>query len=245
MKIPFVTRFGILVSVTALNLAFLPVLNGQTTNPPPNPTGSSENSKVDESSTAERHDAALGNSTDQTGTLDKTPSKNPSTASTERKSTEQSNSPENKNGSSLAKSDQKFIEDAAQGGMTEVQLGQIAQEKGASPDVKQFGSRMVADHSKANDELKFLAQQKGVSVPNALDHKHQALVDHFRKLSDPAFDRAYVHNMVKDHQEDAAEFQKVSTSAQDPDVKAFASKTLNVIQSHLADVQNIQTKIGK
>jgi putative membrane protein len=246
MKIPFVIRLGILVGITVLNLAFLPVSNAQTsTNSPPNPTGSSENSKVDESSTAERHDAALGNSTDQTGTLDKTPSKNPSATTTGQKSTEQGNNSENKNGSSLVKSDQKFIEDAAQGGMTEVQLGQIAQEKGTSPDVKQFGSRMVADHSKANDELKSLAQQKGLSVPNALDRKHQAMVDHFQKLSGPAFDRAYVHNMVKDHQEDAAEFQKVSTSAQDPDVKAFASKTLNVIQSHLADVQNIQTKIGR
>jgi putative membrane protein len=104
---------------------------------------------------------------------------------------------------------------------------------------------MVMDHSRANDELKSLAQQKGVTVPSTLDHKHQAMVDHFRTLSGPAFDRAYVHNMVKDHQEDAAEFQKASTSAQDPDVKAFAGKTLNVIKSHLSDVQSIQEKIGK
>ena len=241
MKTSFMTRLAVLASVTTLNLAFLPTLSAQTASgPPSNPTSSTENTKVDESGTAERHDTALSSSTDQTGTLDKTPSKNPNAASTEP-----GNSLENKNNSSLVKSDQKFIENAAQGGMTEVQLGQIAQEKGASPDVKQFGSRMVMDHSRANDELKSLAQQKGVTVPSTLDHKHQAMVDHFRTLSGPAFDRAYVHNMVKDHQEDAAEFQKASTSAQDPDVKAFAGKTLNVIKSHLSDVQSIQEKIGK
>jgi putative membrane protein len=245
MKIPFITRLGILAGLAAFNLAFTPVLRAQATNMPVNPTGSAENSKVDESGTAEQHDATTGNPGEQPGTLEKTPTKNPSTVSTDQQSMERDKSPENKNSSSLAKSDQKFIEDAAQGGMTEVQLGQIAQEKGAASDVKQFGSRMVADHSKANDELKSLAQQKGVTVPSRLDRKHQAMVDHFRTLSGPAFDRAYVHNMVKDHQEDAAEFQKAANSARDPDVKAFAGRTLGVIESHLSDVQNLQGKIGK
>jgi putative membrane protein len=250
MKNSFVTHLTILASVTALNLAFLPSASAQAGAAPSNPTGSSENSKADESSTAEQHDAALSTATDQNGTLDKTPTKTPSGPSTDPNKTttalnEQSGASENKNNSSLVKSDQKFIQDAAQGGMTEVQLGRIAEEKGASADVKQFGSRMVSDHSRADGELQSLAQQKGVSVPKALDHKHQAMVDHFRKLSGPAFDRAYVHNMVKDHREDAAEFQKAAASANDPDVKAFASKTLGVIKSHLAEVQDIQSKIQK
>ena len=242
MKIPSINRCGLFVSVTALNLALLPALShAQTTNPTPdNPTGSPQDSKVSTSSTAQQHDATTGAPTDQPGTLDKTPTKDPSGPASIAETTGK-----DKTDSSLSMSDKKFIEDAAQGGMTEVQLGQIAEQKGNSPDVKEFGAHMVADHSKANDDLKSLAQAKGVAVPSELDHKHQAMVNHLQSLSGPAFDHAYIHSMVRAHEADAAAFKKTADTTQDPDLKAFASKTLEVVQSHLTMVQDIQSKMAK
>ena len=189
-------------------------------------------------------------SKDTTDSLDKNPStqssdsannsatKNPTTATTEDRNNRMA-----KNESTGAFSDKHFLVKAAQGGMTEVQLGQLAQQKADSADVKQFGSRMIEDHSKADADLKSLAQQKGITVPDKLDSRNQATVDRLSKLSGKDFDKAYINDMVEDHQKDVTEFQKASSSAQDPDVQAFASKTLPVIQSHLADIQNIQSKL--
>ncbi|MBV9866148.1 MAG: DUF4142 domain-containing protein [Abitibacteriaceae bacterium] len=130
-------------------------------------------------------------------------------------------------------SDKTFMMKAAQGGMTEVQLGQMASEKGASNAVKEFGQRMVTDHSKANDQLKQVAAQKGVTLPTDIGAKNKALAARLSKLSGAAFDRAYVTAMVKDHKEDVAEFKKESTHGKDQDVKSFAAQTLPVITDHL------------
>ena len=154
-------------------------------------------------------------------------------------------SSESKSESSESKdmSDDAFLRKAAQGGMTEVELGKLAQEKGSAADVKEFGSHMVMDHSKADANLKSLAEKKGVTVPATLDAKHQAMVDHFQHLSGPAFDKAYVHAMVKDHEKDAAEFRAESTGAQDPEVKTFATDTLKVIEMHLSDIKSIESSM--
>ena len=101
---------------------------------------------------------------------------------------------------------------AAQGGMTEVELGKLASEKGSSSEVKSFGAKMVTDHSAANDKLKSIADSKGIMVPSKLDSKHQAMVDKFQHLSGTAFDKAYVHAMVKDHEKTADSFRTESTS---------------------------------
>jgi putative membrane protein len=129
--------------------------------------------------------------------------------------------------------DQKFVKEAAVGGLAEVEMGKLAKDKGASDSVKQFGQKMVDDHSAVNEELKSLAKQKNIDVPTALDAKHQATVDRLSKLSGAAFDRAYSTEMVKDHEMDVKEFQKESTSASDADVKNFASKNLPTLQEHL------------
>jgi putative membrane protein len=133
----------------------------------------------------------------------------------------------------LSAEDSAFVTKAAQGGMAEVELGNLAQQNGSSDTVKQFGKRMVGDHTKANDELKTLASDKGVSLPTALDAKSQATKDRLSKLSGAAFDRAYMQDMVTDHQQDVAEFRKQSTRGTDPDLKAFASKTLPTLEEHL------------
>src|SRR5262249_32671391 len=98
--------------------------------------------------------------------------------------------------------DKKFAANAAIGGMAEVQLGQMAAEKASDADVKAFGQRMVGDHTKVNDDLKTIASKQGIDLPTSLDSKHKAMVDRLSKLSGSEFDRAYVREMVKDHDAD-------------------------------------------
>jgi putative membrane protein len=139
--------------------------------------------------------------------------------------------------------DKTFVMKAAQGGMTEVQLGQLAADKATSQDVKDFGSKMVTDHGKANDELKSIAGSKGITLPDKLDAKHQAMVDKMNGLSGAAFDKAYVDAMVGAHKKDNALFTQEASSGQDADIKAFAAKTDETVKMHLSMIQDIQSKM--
>ncbi|HEX3560937.1 MAG TPA: DUF4142 domain-containing protein [Pyrinomonadaceae bacterium] len=147
-------------------------------------------------------------------------------------------------GSAKTTSDTKFAMEAAMGGMAEVELGRVAAQKGASDEVRQFGQRMVDDHSKANQDLMQVASAKGLTLPTALDAKHQADVQKLSALSGDKFDKEYVGMMVKDHKEDVADFQKESTGGADADLKSFASRTLPVIQDHLQMIQRIHDKMA-
>jgi putative membrane protein len=129
--------------------------------------------------------------------------------------------------------DHDFIMDAAMGGLEEVELGHVAAQLGTSDAVKQFGQRMVDDHSKANSELMTLASSKGITLPTALDEKHQKEVTKLQAMKGAEFDRAYSKMMLSDHMKDVSEFEKQSTKGTDPDLKAFASKTLPTLQEHL------------
>jgi len=141
-------------------------------------------------------------------------------------------------------SDQKFVMDAAKGGMAEVELGKLAQDKGSSEQVKSFGKRMVDDHSKANDELQTLAKNKSITLPSDLDPKDKALKDRLSKLSGAAFDRAYMNAMLQDHRKDVNEFRMESKSGKDADVKAFAAKTLPTLEDHLKLAQEAEKAVG-
>lgn len=129
--------------------------------------------------------------------------------------------------------DHAFIMKAAEGGLAEVQLGQLAQQNAQSQDVKDFGQRMVTDHTKANDDLKQVAQQEGITVPTELKGHEKAEYDRLSKLHGDAFDKAYSKLMVTDHKKDVAEFQREANSGSDPQVKSFASQTLPTLQEHL------------
>jgi putative membrane protein len=138
--------------------------------------------------------------------------------------------------------DQTFIEKAVVGGLAEVQLGKMAADMASSAEVKQFGQRMVQDHSKANQELMALVKTKAISVPTALDQKHQEEADRLAKLQGPAFDRAYLQQMVKDHEEDVQLFSTQAKQGKDPELKAFAAKTLPTLEEHLRMVRNLAEK---
>lgn len=143
-----------------------------------------------------------------------------------------------KGAGSLSSGDRKFMETVAQHGMAEVEMGKLAQQKGSSQQVKDFGARMAQDHGKANDELKQLASSKGVQLPASVDKSHQSKMDKMQKLSGAAFDKAYMADMVADHKKDVSEFRKHSKSAQDPELKSFASKTLPTLEEHLKLAQD-------
>ncbi|MFY9676876.1 MAG: DUF4142 domain-containing protein [Terriglobales bacterium] len=145
--------------------------------------------------------------------------------------------------SSMSASDKKFVREAAQGGMAEVELGKIAAEKGSTDDVKKFGQRMVDDHSKANDQLKQIASEQGIQLPQELNSKDKALKARLSKLDGASFDKAYMANMVKDHKADIAEFTKESNNGKDDAIKQFATSTLPTLKSHLEEAEHIEPMV--
>jgi putative membrane protein len=143
----------------------------------------------------------------------------------------------------LSKSDQDFAMKAAAGGQMEVDLGQIASSKATSNDVKDFANRMVTDHGKAGDELKSLASQKGLTLPATPSAEETKTSNDLGKKTGAAFDKAYMSDMVKDHEKDAKEFEKASKSVKDPDLKNWATQTLTVVQDHLKMAKDVNGKL--
>ncbi|HUD83496.1 MAG TPA: DUF4142 domain-containing protein [Candidatus Saccharimonadales bacterium] len=139
--------------------------------------------------------------------------------------------------------DTNFILAAAQGGMTEVQLGELASTSGMRDDVKEFGRRMVKDHTAINGDLKALAAQKGVTLPDSLDAKHQAMVDKLTALTGSEFDDAYIKGMIKAHQKDARAFKAEAAATQDADIKSFLDKSLPVVEEHLQHITAMRKQL--
>jgi len=139
----------------------------------------------------------------------------------------------------LSKDDSSFVMEVATGGLMEVQGGQIAQQNAQSQRVKDFGSMMVADHSKANDELKSLVSGR-INIPDSLPKDKQKHLDAMKNMKGAAFDKHYVSMMVEDHQKDVAKFKKESTTANDGQLKTWVTNTLPVLQKHLDSVQAIK-----
>jgi putative membrane protein len=138
----------------------------------------------------------------------------------------------------MSGADTSFAKEAAIGGMSEVELGKLAVEKASDPRVKQFGQQMVDDHSKANDALKAAATQEGITLPTSTDKKHEAIREKLEKLSGTQFDEAYKKEMLRDHKEDVAAFEKHAKGASSP-VQKFAADTLPTLQNHLQMIEGI------
>ncbi|HZV60326.1 MAG TPA: DUF4142 domain-containing protein [Candidatus Eremiobacteraceae bacterium] len=143
-----------------------------------------------------------------------------------------------------AMGDTHFAKEAAQGGMAEVKLGQLAQEKGSSNSVKSFGKRMVDDHSKAGDKLREVASRESITLPSDISVKDQATYDRLSKLSGSAFDRAYARDMVKDHETDVAAFQREANAGKNDSLKSFASESLPTLQDHLKQAKDMMKSVG-
>jgi putative membrane protein len=170
-----------------------------------------------------------------------TPTAPPRPGSTQQPPTERAGDAMGQKGAATA--DHAFATAAAEGGLAEVELGKLAADHATNADVKKFAQRMVDDHGKANGELKSLAQAEGVSLPTELDAKHAREVQRLQKMSGAQFDREYMKMMVKDHHKDISAFQHEASRGTDPEVKAFADKTLPTLKEHLSMAEQAEKAV--
>ena len=139
--------------------------------------------------------------------------------------------------------DREFVSRAATGGTAEVELGRVATQRAVRPSVRSFAERMVADHGRANAELAALARREGLDVPTALEPSQQAMRDRLSGLSGPDFDRAYMSEIVRDHTEDIALFERAAEISSDPDLKAWAARSLPMLRDHLALARQVNSEV--
>ena len=144
----------------------------------------------------------------------------------------------------VSKNDAQFAVEAASGGMTEVILGKLAMQKASNQAVKDFGTMMVTDHSKANNALTSLAKSKNITLPTVPDEKDRKVINMLSKKTGKDFDKAYTDDMVDDHKNDIKEFDKEAKNGADADVKAFAAKTLPVLKTHLDAINKVHQTVN-
>jgi putative membrane protein len=143
----------------------------------------------------------------------------------------------------LAQEDIEFATKAAQGGLKEVKFGELAQQQAARDEVKQFGQRMVDDHGKANDQLKQIAQKKGMDLSPQLSDEDQEKYAELQQKSGEEFDHAYTDEMVSDHEKDIDEFQEYVDEGKDPDLTTFAGQSLPMLKEHLQLAQQTEEQV--
>ncbi len=157
-----------------------------------------------------------------------------SVAQSNQPSSQQNQPASQQNQTTISALDRQFIIDAAQGGMAEVSLGKLATERATSDEVKEYGQRMVQEHTRANKELLQLAAQKGVTPPSDMGPKYEAAMERLSQLPRESFDEAYMNEGgINGHLESEAVYRRQSQLGEDADLKAFAAKILPTIQEHL------------
>jgi putative membrane protein len=152
------------------------------------------------------------------------------------------NSTSNAVSGTTAASAESFMREAAQGGMAEVEMGKLAEQKSKNAEIKNFGRMMVKDHSDAGKELMALASKKNITLPTDMG-THKSTYNRLNGLSGADFDTAYVDEMTADHQKDVSAFQTQADNATDPEVKAFAAKVLPLITKHMEVIKEMQAKM--
>jgi putative membrane protein len=142
-------------------------------------------------------------------------------------------------------SDAQFAAKAAHGALTEVQLGQLAAQKGENEAVRAFGRRMATDHAQTHQKLQEIAARENISLPKDLDQDAKQNYEKLAKLSGPAFDRSYAQDMVADHKKDVAQFQKETKAGKNEAIRTFAAETLPTLQDHLKEASQIKENISE
>ena len=148
-------------------------------------------------------------------------------------------------GMKMSSSDREFAMKAADGGMAEVKMAELALTKTTNSDVKQFAQRMIDDHTKANQELMSIASTKSLTLPAEPGAKNKMMMNKLSAMNGADFDRAYIKHMAEDHKMDVALFQKESMGGKDMDLKGFAAKTLPTLKEHKMQVDGLAMKMGK
>ncbi len=143
----------------------------------------------------------------------------------------------------LGAKDLAFVKEAAGGGLYEVKAGQLAEKNASDDSVKAFGTQMETDHTKINDDLKAVVQGKNVTFPEKLSGTMARTYLVLSKKTGAAFDKAYMADMVRDHTQDVAAFRRMSKVIQDPALHGFITRTLPIIEMHLAMAKRIQANL--
>lgn len=145
--------------------------------------------------------------------------------------------------STLSDQDKKFADAAAKGGMMEVTAGELATKNATNSTVKMLGQMMVKDHTKANDELKQWAMQKGYTLPSGLDADQQKKLDELKSKKGVEFDRMYTEQMINDHKKTIADFKKQAAKGSESSLKAFAEKTIPALEHHLMESEKAKNAV--
>jgi putative membrane protein len=140
--------------------------------------------------------------------------------------------------------DMSFYKHAAEAGISEVELAQLAQDKATSQDVKDFAAMMVKDHSAADDKLKSIAASKGIDLPTSASIGEMATKAKLDVLSGNTFDKSYIKSQIKAHRQAIALFRKEAANGQDPEAKAFASDTLPTLEKHMQAIRRVAASAG-
>lgn len=143
----------------------------------------------------------------------------------------------------MSDDDREFMTKAAQGSMLEVALGEQIANRATDPDVKAFGKKMVDDHGRAHQELKELAASKGLALPTQLKEDKQEDIREMTKLSGPKLDKEYADEMVEEHEKDVKEFRDAAKDVKDPELRAWAEKTLPILEGHLVQAKQMKAKV--
>ena len=143
----------------------------------------------------------------------------------------------------LQKQDSKMMRDIAQADLAEVQAGKLAASKASSAEVKKFAQHMVDDHGKHLSEARAMAKTKGLQLPSAPAKKHQQAMKKLESASGAEFDKVFMQQMVKDHEDGLKLVQNTAKNAKDPQLKADAEKTAPVIEKHLEEAKRIAASL--
>jgi putative membrane protein len=142
----------------------------------------------------------------------------------------------------LSKADKAFVMEAYAGGLAEIRFGRLAKTKATEPEAKTLAERLIEDHRKANEELKKMAEAKGIATPTEPGAEAQAVYKMLEKKEGSQFDKNFAENAVKDHKKDISAFEKIAKETKDEDLKAFVEKTVPVLKEHLALAKSAENK---
>ena len=140
----------------------------------------------------------------------------------------------------LSEADKRFTQTAIQHGIAEIGMGQLILQRSQNPELRSFGQHLIDDHNQANQQLAQIAARKDITIPTRPDASQQTMMNQLVNLSGTQFDTTAVNDAVRDHQRDIALYQQAANTLQDPDLKAYAQKTLPILQQHLDQATQLQ-----
>jgi putative membrane protein len=145
----------------------------------------------------------------------------------------------------LVTEDKEFVTKAAQIGMIETTLGRHVAAKASSPEVRAFGERMLTEHGRAHEELKAILANKGIAIPAEIKKEHREEIAELSELSGPKLDKEYASEVVEAHEKDVDEFRKASKTLRDPELREWATRTLSMLEGHLAAARAMKSRIAR